>query len=112
MRLSGSRTKNGEPTMVPLNDLAIAELDRVARGETWPKRGGAFRTATGAGFTAYHKGKTKLDKLIAQDGGDPVPPWRLHDLRRRLATGFQRLPPTGTVLPRSGPHLSCSSLAA
>lgn len=61
MRLSGSRTKNGEPTMVPLNDLAIAELDQVARGETWPKRGRVFPTSTGAAFTAYHKGKTKLD---------------------------------------------------
>jgi integrase len=91
MRLSGSRTKNGEPTMVPLNDLAIAELDRVARSETWPKQGRVFSTATGAPFTAYHKGKTKLDKLLAEDGGDEVPPWRLHDLRRTLATGFQRL---------------------
>ena len=90
MRLSGSRTKNGEPTMVPLNDLAIAELDQLARGETWPKRGRVFRTATGAGFTAYHKGKVKLDRLVAE-GGDPLPPWRLHDLRRTLATGFQRL---------------------
>ena len=24
-------------------------------------------------------------------GGDPIAPWRLHDLRRTLATGFQRL---------------------
>jgi integrase len=91
MRLTGDRTKNGEPTMVPLNDLAIAELDGVARGDTWPKRGRVFPTSTGAAFTAYHKGKTKLDKLIALDGGDPVPLWRLHDLRRTLATGFQRL---------------------
>ena len=26
-----------------------------------------------------------------KDGRNPVPPWRLHDLRRTLATGFQRL---------------------
>lgn len=90
MRLSGERTKNGEPTTIPLNDLAIAELDQLARGENWPKRGRVFRTATGAGFTAYHKGKVKLDRLVAE-GGDPLPPWRLHDLRRTLATGFQRL---------------------
>lgn len=90
MRLSGDRTKNGLPTMIPLNDLAVAELDEVARGLIWPKRGRVFPTSTGAAFTAYHKGKTKLDKLIAEDG-DPLPPWRLHDLRRTLATGFQRL---------------------
>ncbi|MCW3838143.1 tyrosine-type recombinase/integrase [Sphingomonas canadensis] len=91
MRLSGDRTKNGEPTSVPLNDLAVAELDMVARSDRWPKRGRVFPTSSGAAFTAYHKGKTKLDRLIAEDGGEPVAPWRLHDLRRTLATGFQRL---------------------
>lgn len=91
MRLTGDRTKNGEPTTIPLNDLAVAELDRVAGGDSWPKRGRVFPTSTGAAFTAYHKGKTKLDKLLSDDGGDDVAPWRLHDLRRTLATGFQRL---------------------
>lgn len=91
MRLSGDRTKNGEPTTIPLNDLAISELDRVARGDRWPRRGRVFATSSGAGFTAYAKGKIKLDKLISEDGGDIVSPWRLHDLRRTLATGFQRL---------------------
>lgn len=91
MRLSGDRTKNGQPTTIPLNDLATAELDHIARGDRWPRRGRVFPTATGAAFTAHAKGKRKLDKLIAEDGGDDVPPWRLHDLRRTLATGFQRL---------------------
>lgn len=40
---------------------------------------------------AYAKGKTKLDNLISKNGGNLKPPWRLHDLRRTLATGFQRL---------------------
>lgn len=91
MRLSGDRTKNGEPNTIPLNDLAVAELDKVAGSEKWPSRGRVFPTATGAAFTAYHKGKMKLDKLLSNDGRNPVPPWRLHDLRRTLATGFQRL---------------------
>ncbi len=90
-QLPGHRTKNGEPNSIPLNDLAIGVLDGVAAGEKWPRRGRIFPTATGAGFTAYAKGKKKLDRLIAEDGGDPVAPWRLHDLRRTLATGFQRL---------------------
>jgi integrase len=91
MRLSGDRTKNGEPTIIPLNDLAMSELDKVAGSAKWPIRGRVFPTATGAAFTAYHKGKTKLDKLISKDGGSSMLPWRLHDLRRTLATGFQRL---------------------
>jgi integrase len=90
-RLPGDRTKNGEPSTVPLNELAIAELDKVAKGDQWPRRGRVFPTSSGAGFTAYSKGKNKLDKLIAEDGGDRLPHWRLHDLRRTLATGFQRL---------------------
>lgn len=89
--LPGARTKNREPSTIPLNDLAIAELDLVANGEAWPKCGRVFPTSTGAGFTAYSKGKTKLDELISEDGGDDLPSWRLHDLRRTLATGFQRL---------------------
>ena len=90
-RLPSHRTKNGEPNSVPLNDLAIAELDLVAKGEKWPKHGRVFPTSTGAGFTGYAKGKDKLDTLIGEAYGHPLPPWRLHDLRRTLATGFQRL---------------------
>lgn len=89
--LRGERTKNGEPNNVPLNDLAVAVLDGVAGGTNWPRRGKVFPTSTGGPFTGYHKGKMKLDQLIETDGGEPIPPWRLHDLRRTLATGFQRL---------------------
>lgn len=89
--LPGDRTKNGEPSTIPLNDLAVAELDKVAKGDRWPRMGRVFPTSSGAGFTAYSKGKNQIEKLIAADGGDPLPHWRLHDLRRTLATGFQRL---------------------
>ena len=89
--LPGDRAKNGEPNRVPLNDLAVTVLDAVAEKSTWPRRGKVFSTSTGGGFTGYHKGKEKLDLLVAEDGGDPIAPWRLHDLRRTLATGFQRL---------------------
>ena len=91
MRLSGDRTKNGEPTTIPLHELAMSELDKIAGGEKWPSRGRVFPTGTGAAFTACHKGKAKLDKLTSKDGGSSMLPWRLHDLRRTLAAGFQRL---------------------
>jgi integrase len=89
--LPGNRAKNGEPNCVPLNALAVSVLDRVAGGENWPRRGRIFATSTGGSFTGYHKGKQKLDRMVGADGGDPISPWRLHDLRRTLATGFQRL---------------------
>ncbi len=89
--LPGERTKNREPNRVPLNDLAIAVLDELAGGAKWPRQGRVFATSTGARYTGYGKGKKKIDRLIAQDGGEAVPEWRLHDLRRTVATGFQRL---------------------
>jgi integrase len=89
--LPGNRAKNGEPNRVPLNALAVEVLNEIACGEKWPRRGKVFATSTGGGFTGYHKGKEKLDRLIAEDCGDELAPWRLHDLRRTLATGFQRL---------------------
>lgn len=89
--LPGSRTKNGEPNFIPLNALAIAELDCLAGGEDWPWEGRVFATETGARYTGYAKGKNRLDQLVSEATGSPLPPWRLHDLRRTLATGFQRL---------------------
>lgn len=90
-RLPRERAKNGVANAVPLNDLAIAELDAVAKGDKWPKRGGVFLTSKGGPFAAMTPGKAKLDETIATDGGEPMPAWRLHDLRRTVATGFQRL---------------------
>lgn len=89
--LPGERSKNGEPNSVALGKLAISVLDGVACSVTWPRRGRVFSTSSGAKFTAFSKGKAKLDELIAADGGSMFLPWRLHDLRRTLATGFQRL---------------------
>ena len=89
--LPGVRTKNREPNRVPLNDLAIGVLDDLAGGEKWPRQGRIFATSTGARYTGYHKSKLKIDRLLAKDGGNAVPAWRLHDLRRTVATGFQRL---------------------
>ncbi len=89
--LPGARAKNDQPNSVPLNDLAVAVLDSVARSSIWPRKGRVFATSSGAGFAGYAKGKLKLDGLIEEHIGEPLSPWRLHDLRRTLATNFQRL---------------------
>ncbi|WP_293873313.1 tyrosine-type recombinase/integrase [Sphingomonas sp. UBA978] len=90
-RLPGPRTKNSEPHEVPLSKMAVLVIDAVAGGDKWPKRGRVFATSNGEAFTAHAKGKDKIDGVIEKDGEDPLPPWRLHDLRRTLATGLQRL---------------------
>lgn len=89
--LPGTRTKNGKANTIPLNDLAIRVLDDVAGGAQWPGHGRLFLTSRGGSFTSYHKGKLKVDSAIAAERGFALPPWRLHDLRRTLATNFQRL---------------------
>lgn len=89
--LPGERAKNGEPNRIPLNELAVAILDEVAGSAIWPRSGRMFTTSRGGRFTGYSKGKIKLDLLMSQDGREPLSDWRLHDLRRTLATGFQRL---------------------
>lgn len=89
--LPGERTKNGEPNHIPLNDLAVEEFDKIAGGEDWPKRGRTFATSSGAAFSGFAKGKLKLDSLIEGNRGSPIVPLRLHDLRRTVATGFQRV---------------------
>ena len=90
-RIPGERTKNGEPHTVPLNTLAVEALDKLAKGDKWPRRGLVFKTSSGGAFTAHAAGKRKIDALLAAEDGGDIPGWRLHDLRRTLATGFQRL---------------------
>src|SRR3546814_10474608 len=37
------------------------------------------------------EGQAQTRQPDREDGEGPMPPWRLHDLRRTVATGFQRL---------------------
>src|SRR5690606_9423642 len=44
-------------------------------------------------LSCYSQAKALLDTGIAKlcEGAEPLAPWRVHDLRRTLATGLQRL---------------------
>ena len=84
--IPGERTKNGVPSLVPLSapaqDLLRDRLDAVRgqrRGLVFPGEGGAVM------FGNWSKSKAALDKAAGVTG------WRLHDLRRTVATGLQRL---------------------
>lgn len=90
--LPKERAKNGTTHMVPLNECAIEVLTRISGNATeWPRQGLVFKTSGGKRFIAHSKGKQQIDAAIAADGSPDMPPWRLHDLRRTVATGFQRL---------------------
>jgi integrase len=98
--LPAGRSKNGRSHIVPLGRTAVEVLDTVARGAQWPRRGFVFTTTGKTAVSGYSRAKRRLDqgiKLLQTESSTnfneigPVPAWRVHDLRRTLATGLQRL---------------------
>ncbi len=105
--LPKERTKNDAANIIPLNRLAIAALDRAAGGgldasADWPRSGLVFTTTGKTPVSGYSKAKAKLDARMAKLGAesptyaatgpnDAIKTWRVHDARRTLATGLQRL---------------------
>ncbi len=98
--LPAARSKNNKPLEAPLSNMAIAELDDLAirsgKDGGWPSRGLVFSTTGHSSVSGYSRAKRRLDRLIAalpreNDSTEAMDPWRLHDLRRTLATGLQRL---------------------
>ena len=101
--IPAARAKNGHPTGVPLTAVMIDELDRIAAGDKWPRRGFVFTTTGKSPISGFSGAKTRLDAAMLalarneenSAGEDPdgveVESWRAHDLRRTLATGMQRL---------------------
>jgi integrase len=82
IHLSGARTKNGEPHIIPLSKPALAVLDTV------PHIAGAGFVFTAGGdkpLNSWGKAKERLDKAAG------IAPWRIHDIRRTVATGLQKL---------------------
>lgn len=87
-----TRAKNGKAHLVPLSDAAVAQIDLVAGGPDWPQRGYVLTTTSRSAVSGISKAKTALDEVITRMNGDnTLEPWRLHDLRRTVATGLQRL---------------------
>ncbi|TCJ37358.1 site-specific integrase [Parafrankia sp. BMG5.11] len=89
--LPAGRSKNGKPHLVPLGTLALAVLNEVAAGKEWPARGLVFSTTGITPVSGFSKVKRRLDEHLTAALAEPPPPWRLHDLRRTVATGLQRL---------------------
>jgi integrase len=86
------RAKGGRTHEIPLSDPVLAIL------KTQPQREGrdfVFGSGQG-GFSGWSKGKAELDQRIAAARlvaaktrkPEPMPEWRLHDLRRAFSTGL------------------------
>ena len=89
--LPGERTKNRLPHDVPLSDAAINVLRLVPRRE---RRESAFGQGSG-GFSGWSRAKKGLDDRINDarveqlgKGAEQLAPWRIHDIRRTVATGM------------------------
>lgn len=97
--LPASRSKNATAAENALSDMTVSILDSLASRQgaegRWPSRGFVLSTTGRSSISGYSRAKRRLDAAIislAQKDGLTAPdPWRLHDLRRTLATGLQRL---------------------
>ena len=85
--LPGKRTKNGQFHTVPLTTEAVALLRTVKRRTAAEL---VFEGPRQTAFSGFSKLKDSLDATLAKPG-KPMAPWTMHDLRRTMATGMQRL---------------------
>ncbi len=92
-KLPPERTKSAKPHIVPLSQEALAILRELPR---WKSGDFVFTTRGGARpISGFSKGKASIDDKIAaarkKAGAEPMPAWRLHDLRRTVRTRLAEL---------------------
>jgi len=87
--IPGARMKNKRDHAVPLTSAVMA----VIGGEPRDAKARPYLFSTLGGttpFSGFSKAKSALDEQIAKirkaDGREPMPPWKLHDLRRTAKT--------------------------
>ena len=79
--IPSSRTKNHRAHLVPLTSAVVAIL------KSMPHVGPYVFTTTGdTPVSGFSKAKARVDQHIASQGGAPLAPWVLHDLRRTMIT--------------------------
>lgn len=99
--LPASRAKNGAANKIHLTPPIVAALDGIAGGEKWPRRGFVFTTTGETAVSGHSRAKRRLDAEMAEinrkeaekakEEPTPIEPFRIHDFRRTMATGLQRL---------------------
>jgi integrase len=101
MFIPGERMKNGEAHIIPISSTLATFLAALPRINPKGKRKAVwlFTSSGRAPIANWSRAKRELDALAAALGPDgkplaeakPLPGWRIHDLRRTVATGLQRL---------------------
>lgn len=90
-RLPGQRVKNRRAHTVPLSPAMLALLVEQPRLNS---AGLVFEGARGTTPSGFGRVKARLDQAMRESAlkqGRPLLPWTLHDIRRTVATGLQRL---------------------
>ena len=88
--IPATRAKNGSANLVPLSPPVI----RLVKDLLGHDRGDKLVPARGnweAGPSGFSKVMSRVRTDLEARIGTPVPHWTLHDLRRTMATGLQRL---------------------
>jgi integrase len=84
------RAKNGVTHLVPLSAPAVAILEPLVAAEgsklLFPAEGNPDNPASG-----ISKAVTRIRAALVEEMEADVPTWSLHDIRRTVATGLQRL---------------------
>lgn len=103
--IPADRAKNGVAHIVPLSPAVLEELDQLALAKQqadrtddidparWPKSGPVITLRGDVSLSCFSQAKRELDAAVGKVRKDdtPLAAWRVHDLRRTVATGLQRL---------------------
>jgi integrase len=103
--LPGKRMKGNMPHEVPLSPLAKELVLSLPRFGGSKASNFVFSTTSGTRpISGFSKIKERIDALIEQELGAPLPGWRFHDLRRTMRTHLGGLPVPSDVAERVIAH--------
>jgi integrase len=89
--LPALRTKNKQAHVIPLSGMAIEIIKSLPVVEP---RHFVFTTTRRTHVSGFSNGKKDIDaamKAAADKDGEPISHWTMHDIRRSVATGLQKL---------------------
>jgi integrase len=84
--LPREETKANRQHEVPLSPVAMGILEAAPRNGEF-----VFSTTGKTPISGFSKAKKRCDKIIAGQSENPIPVWRLHDLRRTAASGMAEI---------------------
>jgi integrase len=85
--LPAGRAKNGSAHEVPISDAFLSIL-AARKAASAPKCRFVFSANNRTPVAGVSKAKKRFDRAMAAEIGEPVTPWRIHDLRRSVATNL------------------------